>query len=69
MTTTTKKRLNRLTLTISDELKAALVRNLWRGKEPPEAGLAHVMARVAAQRAALAAMPVDALIVADRLPE
>lgn len=52
----------------SDELKAALVRNLWRGKEPPEAGLAHVMAGVAALRAGLAAMPVDALIVADRLP-
>ncbi|WP_282950190.1 MULTISPECIES: ubiquinol-cytochrome C chaperone family protein [unclassified Sphingopyxis] len=52
----------------SDELRAALVRNLWRGKEPPAAGLAHVMARVAAQRAALAATPVDTLIVADRLP-
>ena len=52
----------------SDELRAALVRNLWRGKEPPAAGLAHVMARVAAQRAALAATPVDTLVVADRLP-
>ena len=48
---------------------AALVRNLWRGKEPPAAGLAHVMARVAAQRAALAATPVDTLVVAERLPE
>ena len=53
----------------SDELRAALVRNLWRGKEPPAAGLAHVMARVAAQRAALAATPVDTLVVAERLPE
>ena len=52
----------------SEELRAALVRNLWRGKEPPAAGLAHVMARVAAQRAALAATPVDTLVVADRLP-
>lgn len=52
----------------SDEFRAALVRNLWRGKEPPAAGLAHVMARVAAQRAALAATPVDTLVVADRLP-
>ena len=53
----------------TDELRAALVRNLWRGKEPPAAGLAHVMARVAAQRAALAATPVDTLVVAERLPE
>lgn len=53
----------------SDELRAALVRNLWRGKGPADAsGPDHVMAEVAALRAALAAMPVDALIVADRLP-
>ena len=52
----------------SDELKAALVRNLWRGKAPDAAGLAHVMAEVAALRAALAAMPVAELAHADRLP-
>ena len=52
----------------SEELKAALVRNLWRGKDAPEAGLAHVMAEVAKLRAALAATPVETLIVADRLP-
>ena len=52
----------------SDELKAALVRNLWRGKEPPEAGLAHVLAGVADLRAGLSAMPVAALVAADRLP-
>ena len=51
----------------SDELRAALVRNLWRGSEPGEAGLAHVMTHVAALRAALAATPVADLIVADRL--
>lgn len=52
----------------SDELRAALVRNLWRGNPPADAGLAHVMAGVAALRTALAGMPVDTLIVADRLP-
>lgn len=52
----------------SDELRAALVRNLWRGNAPADAGVAHVMAGVAALRAALAAMPVSDLIVADRLP-
>lgn len=53
----------------SDALKAALIRNLWRGKEPvDEAGLAHVMIEVAALRAGLAAMPVGTLITADRLP-
>ena len=51
----------------SDELRTALVRNLWRGHEPGEAGLAHVMAEVAALRAALTAMPVADLVVADRL--
>lgn len=51
----------------SDELRAALVRNLWRGNEPDAAGLAHVMAEVAKLRAALAATPVADLIVADRL--
>lgn len=52
----------------SEELKAALVRNLWRGKEAPEAGLAHVMAEVTALRIGLAGMPVERLIEADRLP-
>lgn len=52
----------------SDALKAALVRNLWRGKAPEAAGLAHVMAEVATLRAALAAMPVAELVRADRLP-
>jgi cytochrome b pre-mRNA-processing protein 3 len=52
----------------SDELKAALVRNLWRGKVPDAAGLGHVMAEVAALRAALAAMPVAELVRADQLP-
>lgn len=51
----------------SDELRAALVRNLWRGNEPDAAGLAHVMAEVAKLRTVLAAMPVAELIVADRL--
>ncbi|MDZ3832079.1 MAG: ubiquinol-cytochrome C chaperone family protein [Sphingopyxis sp.] len=53
----------------SDELRAALVRNLWRGKEPPADGLAHVMTEVAALRGALSAMPVAELIGADHLPE
>lgn len=52
----------------SDDLRAALVRNLWRGNQPADAGLAHVMAEVAALRSALGALPVDELIVADRLP-
>lgn len=51
----------------SDELRAALIRNLWRGNEPEGAGLAHVMAEVAKLRAALATMPVSQLVVADRL--
>jgi len=51
----------------SDELRGALVRNLWRGQEPAEAGLTHVMAEVAVLRAALAATPVVDLIVADHL--
>ena len=52
----------------SDELRGELVRNLWRGHEPSEAGLAHVMAQVAALRAALGEIPVSELIVADWLP-
>ena len=51
----------------SDALRAALVRNLWRGTEPAKAGIAHVMTEVAALRAALAATPVGALVVADRI--
>lgn len=51
----------------STELRAALIRNLWRGAEPDEAGLAHVMAEVASLRGQLAATPVSDLIVADRL--
>lgn len=51
----------------SDELRGALVRNLWRGNAPAEAGLAHVMAEIAALRAALAATSVADLVVADRL--
>jgi cytochrome b pre-mRNA-processing protein 3 len=52
----------------SDEMRAALIRNLWRGQEPDPAHLAHVEAEAAKLRAALAATPVEALIVADRLP-
>ena len=51
----------------SDELRGALVRNLWRGSEPDAAGLTHVMAEVAKLRASLAATPVAELVVADRL--
>lgn len=51
----------------SDALRQALVRNLWRGEAPAEAGLTHVMAEVAALRAVLATTPVSDLIVADRL--
>ena len=52
----------------SEELKAALVRNLWRGKDAPDAGLAHVLGEIAKLRAGLAAMPVETLVVADQLP-
>ncbi|PKQ00710.1 MAG: ubiquinol-cytochrome C chaperone [Alphaproteobacteria bacterium HGW-Alphaproteobacteria-13] len=52
----------------SDELKAALVRNLWRGQRPDDTALAHVAAEVSRLRGALDAMPVDALVAADRLP-
>lgn len=51
----------------SDELSAALVRNLWRGQQPSAAGLAHVVAAVAALRAALTATSVSDLVAADRL--
>jgi len=52
----------------SDALREALVRNLWRGQAPADPALDHVMAEVAALRGALAAMPVAALVAADRLP-
>ncbi len=52
----------------SAELKAALVRNLWRGKAAPDAGLAHVLAGIAELRAGLAAMPGETLIAAGHLP-
>lgn len=52
----------------SDALRAALIRNLWRGKAPDDAALTHVMAAVAALRGALAAMPVAELVATDRLP-
>jgi cytochrome b pre-mRNA-processing protein 3 len=52
----------------SEEMRAALVRNLWRGQEPDATHLAHVADQAAKLRAALAATPVAALIVADRLP-
>jgi len=52
----------------SDELRAALVRNLWRGHAPADAYLDHVAAGVATLRRALAAMPVADLVAADRLP-
>lgn len=51
----------------SEELRAALVRNLWRGQQPSDPGLAHVMTAVAVLRTALAATPVSDLVVADRL--
>lgn len=50
------------------ELRAALVRNLWRGTEPGDAAAAHVLAHIAALRQALAAMPIAALLTADQLP-
>jgi cytochrome b pre-mRNA-processing protein 3 len=51
----------------SDDLRAALIRNLWRGNEPAAAKLAHVVGEVARLRATLAAMPVSELVVAERL--
>ena len=52
----------------SAALEEALVRNLWRGKAAPDAGLAHVLAGIAELRAGLAAMPVETLIAAGHLP-
>lgn len=51
----------------SADLREALIRNLWRGNAPAEAGLVHVLAEVAALRRRLAATPVPDLIVAYRL--
>ncbi|MGB3845507.1 MAG: ubiquinol-cytochrome C chaperone family protein [Sphingopyxis sp.] len=52
----------------SEELREALVRNLWRGKAPADAHLDHVVAEIGALRRALTAMPVADLVAADRLP-
>ncbi|WP_077145784.1 ubiquinol-cytochrome C chaperone family protein [Sphingopyxis sp. KK2] len=53
----------------SDDLRAALVRNLWRGEAPGAAELDYMIAGVARLRGALGAMPVAELVVADRLPD
>lgn len=53
----------------SDELRAALVRNLWRGDAPGAAELDYVVAGVARLRTAISAMPVAELVLADRLPD
>lgn len=52
----------------SDELRQALVRNLWRGSPPSDTALDHVTTEIASLRRALARMPVETLIAADRLP-
>ncbi len=57
----------RAALTGGDDLSAALVRNLYRGEEPPEGALAFTTARLEAFHAALAAAPADA-IIEGRLP-
>ena len=51
----------------SGSLREALVRNLYRGQAPAEAGVAHVEAQLLALRDRLAALPV-ATIVAGELP-
>lgn len=51
----------------SDGLRDALVRNLYRGKAPSEAGLAHVESELRALRDRLAATPTPA-ILAGELP-
>ncbi len=53
----------------SQELREALIRNLWRGHAPGDEPVAIVLAQVAALRAALAAMPVADLVAVDALPE
>lgn len=52
----------------SDAMLDALRRNLWRGEPASTDAEAHVLARVAALRAALGAMPVGELIAATQLP-
>jgi cytochrome b pre-mRNA-processing protein 3 len=51
----------------ADDLKPALVRNLYRGEAPTPAALAHVDDALTSLRAALAATPLDHLI-AGTLP-
>lgn len=53
----------------SQELRAALIRNLWRSHAPGDEPVDIVMAQVAALRAALGAMPVADLVAADTLPD
>ena len=48
-------------------IRAALVRNVWRGDSPDDAALAHVERALLAFRATLAATPVETL-VAGELP-
>lgn len=50
------------------DLGPALVRNLYRGHPPADGALAHVRDRLTALRAALDAVPLDALL-AGRLPQ
>lgn len=49
------------------DLRAALVRNLWRGEAPDPAALDHTAARLAGFATALDTTPVDA-VLAGRLP-
>ncbi|MBA4747680.1 MAG: ubiquinol-cytochrome C chaperone family protein [Sphingopyxis sp.] len=49
-------------------MQAALLRNLYRGEATAADAIAHVMAKAAALRAALAAMPVTVLLASDHLP-
>ncbi len=49
-------------------MEAALLRNLYRGEAPAPGAMAHVLEQTAALRGALAAMPVAALVAAERLP-
>lgn len=49
----------------ADDLKPALVRNLYRGHTPEPAALAHVERELLALRDALAAVPTDRLIAGD----
>jgi cytochrome b pre-mRNA-processing protein 3 len=49
----------------ADDLKPALIRNLWRGEAPEAAALAHVETGLLELRAALATTSVDALVAGD----